>query len=188
MIDSRIAFRAIDFNSSFSANRRFDLAMSLEVAEHLKPESASLFIDALTQASDVVLFGAAVKGQGGTGHINEQPQSYWGTFFRLRNYAVVDMFRPILWSNPSIEFHYRQNAFLYIRKGHPLLEHLAAKGISEMSDLGFMDCLHPELYNRYRSGERTFANRSPILMNLLQLLPQRMYVSLRSYARRFIFK
>jgi SAM-dependent methyltransferase len=188
MIDLQIQFQGADFNSSFLPDRRFDLAISLEVAEHLRPESATTFVDALAHAADVILFGAAVKGQGGTGHINEQPQSYWGKLFSERGYGVVDFFRPILWSNESIEFHYRQNAFLYIKKGHPLLEQLQSHGITEMTDLGFMDCLHPDLYERYRSGERGFADRAGILVRLAQSLPQQSYVGLRTFARRFIFK
>jgi SAM-dependent methyltransferase len=188
MVDPKISFKAVDFDTPFLPNGRFDLAMSLEVAEHLKPESASIIINALTQTSDVILFGAAVKGQGGTGHINEQSQSYWGNLFLERNYAVIDILRPTLWNNSHIEFHYRQNAFLYVKRGHSLLDLLRSQGILEMRDLGFMDCLHPELYNRYRSGERAFANHAPIFMKLVQLIPQRMYLSLRGVARQFIFK
>lgn len=188
MIDRRIVFRAVDFNSPFSLDRRFNLAMSLEVAEHLSPESASRFIDTLVDASDIILFGAAVRGQGGTGHINEQPQSYWGEFFRERNYAVVDILRPTLWSDARIDFHYRQNTFLYVKRNNALLDNLRSKGILEMSDLGFMDCVHPELYDRYRTGERKFAHLAPILVKLAQLLPQPAYVSLRRFARRSIFK
>jgi SAM-dependent methyltransferase len=188
LIDPRIAFKAVDLNARFSPDHRFDLAISLEVAEHLKPESASQFVDTLANASDIVLFGAAVKGQGGTGHINEQPQSYWGRLFTERNYAVVDIFRPLLWSNPHIHFHYRQNAFLYVKKENRLLDNLRSRGIPEMNGLGFMDCFHPELYDRYLSGERDFAHRAPILVKFAKLLPQWAYVSLRDFARRRIFK
>jgi hypothetical protein len=187
MVEPTICFKAIDLNSPFTTDRRVDMAMSLEVAEHLKCESASSFIDALTNASDVILFGAAVKGQGGTGHINEQPQSYWGDAFHERHYSVVDILRPTLWSNTNIEFHYRQNAFLYIKNGHPLLRHLLSHGIAPMNDLAFMDCIHPDLYDRYRRGERNFANRA-VIMKMAHLLPKPVYVRLRTFGRRFIFK
>ena len=52
--------------------RRFDLAVSLEVAEHLSAKRAPTFIHDLTSLSDVVFFSAAVPLQGGTNHINEQ--------------------------------------------------------------------------------------------------------------------
>ena len=56
----------------------FDLVMSIEVAEHLLPEKSDIFIDNLVRASrKYVLLTAAPPGQGGTGHINEQPREYW---------------------------------------------------------------------------------------------------------------
>jgi len=45
--------------------RRFDLAMSLEVAEHLPPEAADTIVDTLAGRSDVVFFSAAVPRQRG---------------------------------------------------------------------------------------------------------------------------
>lgn len=44
---------------------KFDLAMSLEVAEHLPPSRGPGFIDDLTELSDAVFFSAAVPNQGG---------------------------------------------------------------------------------------------------------------------------
>lgn len=57
-------------------NRRFDLAMTIEVAEHLTPVRADSFVEDLTRLSDVVLFSAAIPAQGGINHVNEQWQSY----------------------------------------------------------------------------------------------------------------
>ena len=42
---------------------KYDLAMSLEVAEHLPENKSDLFVDTLTALSDVVLFSAAIPGQ-----------------------------------------------------------------------------------------------------------------------------
>ncbi len=95
-------------------NERFDLAMSLEVAEHLSAERASGFVGLLCDAADVVLFSAAIKAQRGTHHINEQRQSYWIELFAARGYTVVDLFRPQLWNNESVTWWYRQNAFLFV--------------------------------------------------------------------------
>jgi len=57
--------------------RRYDLAISVEVAEHLPEESAPGYVKFLCSLSDTVLFSAAHPGQGGTGHINEQPMRWW---------------------------------------------------------------------------------------------------------------
>ena len=65
-------FIQTDLTKPVHLNKKYDLSISLEVAEHLPESSAETFITSLCEASDVVLFSAAVKGQGGVGHINEQ--------------------------------------------------------------------------------------------------------------------
>ena len=57
--------------------KRYDIALSLEVAEHLSAKRAHSFVEELCNIANIVLFSAAIPGQGGTHHINEQWQSYW---------------------------------------------------------------------------------------------------------------
>ena len=52
--------------------QKYDLCMCLEVAEHLLPERATTFINDLCSYSDIILFSAAIPGQTGVNHINEQ--------------------------------------------------------------------------------------------------------------------
>ena len=59
----RECFSAVDLNKSFEVDRRFDLAVSMEVADQLAPESSATFVHSLTQLADIVLFSAAVPGQ-----------------------------------------------------------------------------------------------------------------------------
>jgi hypothetical protein len=59
----------------------FDLALCIEVAEHIEPEYADNLITLLTSLSDTVVFTAAPPGQGGTCHVNEQPEEYWENKF-----------------------------------------------------------------------------------------------------------
>ena len=73
---------------------KYDLAISLEVAEHLSPSRSCGFIDDLTNLSDVVLFSAAIPMQGGTNHINEQPISYWANLFLERGFVPISCIRP----------------------------------------------------------------------------------------------
>lgn len=55
-----IRFRAIDLNNiNLEDYEKYDLAISLEVAEHLKPEAADNFIKQITSVAEVVIFGAA---------------------------------------------------------------------------------------------------------------------------------
>jgi 2-polyprenyl-3-methyl-5-hydroxy-6-metoxy-1,4-benzoquinol methylase len=74
-------FMAADLTNPVKTGRRFDLVQSLEVGEHLPLSAAETLVDSLTTASDRVLFSAAVKGQGGEFHVNEQPLAFWQELF-----------------------------------------------------------------------------------------------------------
>ena len=56
------------------------------MAEHIEEKSSDTFIDNLATAADIILFSAAVRGQGGDFHVNEQPLSYWKEKFMKRGY------------------------------------------------------------------------------------------------------
>jgi SAM-dependent methyltransferase len=66
----------------------FDLAYSFEVVEHLPPILGDKLVHFLTQLSSLVVFTAAQSGQGGVGHINEQPLNYWIEKFRQRGHEL----------------------------------------------------------------------------------------------------
>lgn len=132
----------VTMDRSGLARSPFDLVMCLETAEHLEPESADGLIKFLTDMSDVVLFSAAIPGQGGTNHINEQWTAYWVKLFRDRDYLVADPIRSRIWDDERTPVWYRQNIFL------------ACRNSSSAPDLeydGAMTIVHPELYMR-RSG------------------------------------
>jgi hypothetical protein len=58
-----------------------DLASSFEVAEHLPEQLGTELVAFLARTAPVIVFSAAHPGQGGTGHINEQPPEYWRSRF-----------------------------------------------------------------------------------------------------------
>jgi SAM-dependent methyltransferase len=107
-------FLARDISQSFSLGRRFDLVQSLEVAEHLTEASADIFIDNLVRHASIVLFSAAIPGQGGEHHVNEQPLEYWRTKFAARDFAAFDFVRPRIRGDQTISFYYRFNTILYV--------------------------------------------------------------------------
>lgn len=109
-------FMARDLSRRIELDRRFDLVISLEVAEHIAPQYADTFIDSLTGLGPAILFSAAVPMQGGTSHVNEQWPEYWSGRFALRGYAAVDCLRRKLCQNRRVEFWYSQNTFLYVKK------------------------------------------------------------------------
>ncbi len=107
-------FIAHDLANPFALGRRFGLAQSLEVAEHLKPERAEGFVADLTSHADAVLFSAAPPGQGGENHIHERPYEYWRDLFAARGYALYDCVRPLVRDDPEVAPWYRHNTFLFL--------------------------------------------------------------------------
>ena len=149
MIDPSIQFSSIDLDAPklpLSTAGNFDLAISLEVAEHLEPASAKKFVEPLTNLSDVVLFSAAYIKQGGKKHINEQRHTYWASLFSDFDYIPYDLFRPIVWGNSEVPYWYQQNAFLYVRNGSKSVQILHDAGHTPLKNISFMDCVHPQLY------------------------------------------
>lgn len=89
----------------------FDLAVCLEVAEHLPEDSADPLVTGLCQA-DTVLFSAATPGQPGVGHVNCQPHGYWHDLFAAEGF--VPEFIGGWFDEPVADF-YRRNLYLYRR-------------------------------------------------------------------------
>jgi hypothetical protein len=105
-----------DLKTVYQEKRRYDLAMSLEVGEHLPAASSENLVKTLTGLSDIILFSAAIPGQEGTYHINEQYPEYWASLFSKYDYIAIDAVRHAIWNNDQIEYWYRQNTILYIHK------------------------------------------------------------------------
>lgn len=109
------SFVAHDLKEPLALGRRFDLAQSLEVAEHL-PESRSLgFVQDLCRHADVVVFGAAPPGQGGEHHINEQPHNFWRELFSAERYEPFDFIRPTVLDRVEVAPWHRYNPLLYVK-------------------------------------------------------------------------
>ena len=118
LVIPRDCFRAIDLSAPFDMPDRFDAALSLEVAEHLPAASADGFVASLCQLAPVVWFSAAVPGQGGLHHVNEQWPEYWRSRFAQHDYRMFDAVRPAIWLDQTIPSWYRRNIFLFVRGDH----------------------------------------------------------------------
>lgn len=119
-----------DLSTPLALYRRFDLVQSLEVAEHIAPDRADLFIDTLTGHGDVILFSAAAPGQGGEHHVNEQRPEYWRRKFAARGFDAFDWLRPLLADCADVQPWYKYNSVIYANaKGQQRLaaEPLAAR-------------------------------------------------------------
>lgn len=106
-------FQPHSLSEPVDLGRSFDLAICLEVAEHLSSADACTLTASLTRHADVVLFSAATPYQGGTGHINENWLEFWVRAFASQGFEAVDVLRWQLWHEPGIEWWYRQNCILF---------------------------------------------------------------------------
>lgn len=113
-------FLARELRKGLRVDRKFDLAVCLEVGEHLDSRFAALLVRDLTNAADVVLFSAAIPGQGGTHHVNEQWPDYWIERFGRHSFRAVDCVRAAFWDDDDVEYCYAQTSFLFVRNGHRL--------------------------------------------------------------------
>lgn len=116
LLISRECFRAADLSRPFALERTFDLAVSLEVAEHLPPDSAPGFVDSIASLAPVVLFSAAIPHQGGVHHVNEQWPEYWIRLFDQHNFAPVDPIRRRIWQNETVQWWFVQNTLLFVER------------------------------------------------------------------------
>jgi hypothetical protein len=116
LLSKTISFNKVNFEESIATDENFDLCISLEVAEHIDQKQAEPFVQMLCKLSEVILFGAAIQYQGGTNHINEQWQTYWIELFKKNGYECLDIIRPNVWDNNKVEWWYKQNTFVFIKK------------------------------------------------------------------------
>lgn len=148
-IDPSIVQRA-DLERPVDLGRMFDLAVTVEVAEHLRAACADTFVESLARHADAVLFSAAVPGQGGVHHLNEQWPPYWAERFATHGLECFDVLRARIWEDDRVTYWYRQNIMIYARRG--AAEALRRRGLSAGEPLRLV---HPELYERLRIDLRT---------------------------------
>jgi SAM-dependent methyltransferase len=116
-------FRAADLTQPLKIDQSFDLAICLEVGEHLPAGAAETLVESLAGLSDIVVFSAAIPNQGGVHHVNEQWPAYWADLFAARGLHCYDCIRTLLWENKNVEWWYAQNTLLYCRDSalvHPM--------------------------------------------------------------------
>jgi len=135
-------FQATDLSSPFEVGGTFDLALSLEVAEHLDDEAGCRLIEALCGAAPVVAFSAAIPMQGGTGHVNERWQSAWADRFAERGMVVFDAVRPRVWGDDRVPWWYQQNMLVYVRESAAAK---SAEAFGRVGDPAMLSLVHPEL-------------------------------------------
>jgi hypothetical protein len=96
----------------FNGDERWPLALCLEMAEHVSPVAGGHLVRELCRVSEAVLWSAAIPGQGGDGHVNEQWPDYWTDCFNEHDWILTDPYRERIWQESGIEPWYRQNLLL----------------------------------------------------------------------------
>jgi hypothetical protein len=112
---SKDLIRVVDLAKvTLNLKKEFDLAMCVEVAEHLPENAADGLCRSLSSASSYILFSAAVPGQGGVGHFNEQPLPYWVEKFWRLGFVPIDPIRPYIATDTSIFSWLRRNLIMFV--------------------------------------------------------------------------
>lgn len=136
---SKDEFIEMNLEEEFHLPKKYDLAISLEVAEHISEKSADIFVANLISSGKIILFSAAIPFQGGQNHINEQWIAYWEAKFLKHNYVVHDILKPIFWDNPNIFWWYKQNMVIVAPIGFKFNRKISQ---NELNNL-----IHFELYS-----------------------------------------
>jgi len=105
---SKEQYTRFDLRNRYTPPHKFDVCLCLETAEHIEPQFADTFIETLVGSSDTIMFSAAKPGQGGVGHYNLQPQSYWLEKFSKWGFGLHpkhDAFRVFVEDNYHHYFH-----------------------------------------------------------------------------------
>ena len=167
-------FGACDLSAPFDIGRTFDLAISMEVGEHLAAECADTFVGNITRHADAVVFSAAAPFQGGVHHVNEQWPSYWAEKFAQRGYRCFDFLRWRIWNDRRIAVWYRQNLLIFANRGNPdLIRRLEAYEVEPPPAAAAV--IHPEIWHAVMNSKSLRLQRlvSPALQSVRALLRKR---------------
>lgn len=141
----RHQFQVADLSKPFRLGRVFDLAVSLEVAEHLPADRAQTFVESLVRLAPAVIFSAAIPFQGGVNHLNEQWPDVWASLFAQHGYIPVDFIRKRVWKNERVDWWYAQNTILFVCPSL-LKTNAVLKAECEQTELGQLCLVHPRKY------------------------------------------
>jgi hypothetical protein len=180
LIDTK-NFIAFNLEKGFVSDRKYSLVTSLEVAEHINSQAAETFIKSLCNLGDIILFSAAVPGQEGTLHVNEQYPEYWISLFSKNGFVPIDNIRKRIWTNQRISWWYRQNIFLFMHQSQ-IEKNAEFKKDFENTNVGFVNIIHPELL---KDKMVELYSYRPLIRNPLKLAKFVIEKSLKKLKRKF---
>ena len=139
-------FITADLAEPLPVKTRHDLAMTLEVVEHLPRDRAESIVDELVALAPVVLFSAAVPGQMGEGHLNEDWQHIWAERFEKRGYRTLDPVRSRIWFDGSISWWYQQNILVFASED-VIAANPGLRAEADRLDRARLSVVHPRTFN-----------------------------------------
>jgi hypothetical protein len=148
LIDSSY-FIGCDLSREFPQVARAELAVCLELAEHLPEAQSEPLVRFLTSCADVVLFSASIPGQPSPYHINEQPPAYWRRLFGERGFRTYDCIRPHILDNKEIPYWYRQNIILFASESSAAARGIGSEPFAVIPD--DFELVHEKILASYRS-------------------------------------
>jgi len=158
----------MDLEKPFNLDRKFDLVLCIEVAEHLKEEAADELIESLVRLGDLIIFSAAIPHQGGQNHLNEQWPQYWIKKFSSYGFYFHDVFREYFWNNENVFWWYKQNLFLVKKKSVPLAPEIENKRKE------ILNYIHPELFHLKAESLRRIVDNDESFFYYLKLLARKL--------------
>lgn len=168
-------FLAADISQPLQVGGDYDLALCLEVLEHLPAAAGEAVVKQLVELAPAVLFSAAVPGQGGVEHVNEQWPEYWESLFDRHGFVRLDPFRRVVCYDMRVKWWYRQNLFLYASPELVAGDVGLQREAEFARDLG-LEWVHTSVLSHYLR-ERTFRG-------LVEALPGAFRASLQKRRRR----
>jgi len=112
-------FALFDLRDEYNPERRYDLALVLEVGEHVEKDFDDIFIDNICKTSDKVLWTADVRGPFFY-HPNPQKTKYWIEKFKKRGYFVdrkmTKKLRKLVSEIDNIKENYYVRLTLFVKR------------------------------------------------------------------------
>jgi SAM-dependent methyltransferase len=173
LLISPAVYRFHDLQEPFDLGRRFDLVLCLEVAEHLEGRFADALVATLVRHGDAICFSAAIPGQGGTHHVNEQWPDYWVERFRAQGYDAFDLIRPEVYRDERVALYYSLNTLLYAKRNSEAHRRLSSRGAPVQGRVPFRIPL------RTRHTRHPWGARAVFLANLVPSVRFREWAYLR---------
>lgn len=146
---------------------QFDLALCLEVGEHLPASQSAGLVQNLTSMAPVVLFSSAIPGQEGTDHINEQWPDFWEALFKKHNYTRLDPLRHRIWRDERVAWYYQQNLFVYVSE-KTLSDSPQWQEELRLTQSSPLTLLHPKILSPQRSLRRALIKLRQLMKDAIQ--------------------